>query len=401
MFKSIELPKLNDQIKNLHHFFEDNMESFLGYPCNGKFDYRPLYPFLDYPLNNVGDPFVSSNFTLNTHAIEREVINIFQNLTGADPKETWGYCTNGGTEGNMYGLFLAREIYPKGIVYFSEETHYSVNKIIKCLNIDSVQVKATPEGEMDLEHLNQLLIKNKDKPAIMVCNVGTTMTGAIDNLEGIKKSLKKNGIDESYIHADAALSGMILPFVKKPGAWSFRSGVDSISVSGHKMIGSPIPCGIVLAKSKNIGHISQEVEYVGSKDTTIPGSRNAISPVFLWYQLKKLGFEGFQNMIKDCFDVSDFAIKMFKAYGMKAWRHNNSLTVVFKRPSQSLIKKWQLAVKGETAHIITMPHVTKKKIVQFVKEIAEDKKVDQLETSPKKSYLNALKSVPSKQVSSL
>ena len=401
MFKSIELPKLNDQIKNLHHFFEDNMESFLGYPCNGKFDYRPLYPFLDYPLNNVGDPFVSSNFTLNTHAIEREVINIFQNLTGADPKETWGYCTNGGTEGNMYGLFLAREVYPKGIVYFSEETHYSVNKIIKCLNIDSVQVKATPEGEMDLEHLNQLLIKNKDKPAIMVCNVGTTMTGAIDNLEGIKKSLKKNGIDESYIHADAALSGMILPFVKKPGAWSFRSGVDSISVSGHKMIGSPIPCGIVLAKSKNIGHISQEVEYVGSKDTTIPGSRNAISPVFLWYQLKKLGFEGFQNMIKDCFDVSDFAIKMFKAYGMKAWRHNNSLTVVFKRPSQSLIKKWQLAVKGETAHIITMPHVTKKKIVQFVKEIAEDKKVDQLETSPKKSYLNALKSVPSKQVSSL
>ena len=401
MFTSIELPKLNDQIKNLHHFFEDNMESFLGYPCNGKFDYRPLYPFLDYPLNNVGDPFVSSNFTLNTHAIEREVINIFQNLTGADPKETWGYCTNGGTEGNMYGLFLAREVYPKGIVYFSEETHYSVNKIIKCLNIDSVQVKATPEGEMDLEHLNQLLIKNKDKPAIMVCNVGTTMTGAIDNLEGIKKSLKKNGIDESYIHADAALSGMILPFVKKPGAWSFRSGVDSISVSGHKMIGSPIPCGIVLAKSKNIGHISQEVEYVGSKDTTIPGSRNAISPVFLWYQLKKLGFEGFQNMIKDCFDVSDFAIKMFKAYGMKAWRHNNSLTVVFKRPSQSLIKKWQLAVKGETAHIITMPHVTKKKIVQFVKEIAEDKKVDQLETSPKKSYLNALKSVPSKQVSSL
>ena len=92
MFKSIELPKLNDQIKNLHHFFEDNMESFLGYPCNGKFDYRPLYPFLDYPLNNVGDPFVSSNFTLNTHAIEREVINIFQNLAGADPKETWGYC---------------------------------------------------------------------------------------------------------------------------------------------------------------------------------------------------------------------------------------------------------------------------------------------------------------------
>ena len=324
MFQSIELPKLNAHIKSLHHFFEDNMESFLGYPCNGQFDYRPLYPFLDYPLNNVGDPFVSSNFTLNTHAVEREVISIFQNLTGADPKETWGYCTNGGTEGNMYGLFLAREIYPKGIVYYSEETHYSVNKIIKCLNIESVQVKATPKGEMDLNHLNELLAQNKERPAIMVCNVGTTMTGAIDDLDGMKRTLKRNGHQKFYIHADAALSGMILPFVKDPQAWSFRSGIDSISVSGHKMIGSPIPCGIVLAKSKNIGHISQDVEYVGSKDTTIPGSRNAISPVFLWYQLKKLGFKGFQEMIKSCFSVADFSIKMFKAYGIKAWRHNNS-----------------------------------------------------------------------------
>ncbi len=401
MFKSIELHELNDHIKSLHHFFEDNMESFLGYPCNGKFDYRPLYPFLDYPLNNVGDPFVSSNFTLNTHAIEREVINIFQNLTGANPKDTWGYCTNGGTEGNMYGLFLAREIFPKGIVYFSEETHYSVNKIIKCLNIDSEIVKANIKGEMDLEHLNELLRNNKDKPAIIVCNVGTTMTGAIDDLVGIKTSLNKNGIDQFYIHADAALSGMILPFVKKPRAWSFYSGVDSISVSGHKMIGSPIPCGIVLAKSKNISHISQDVEYVGSKDTTIPGSRNAISPVFLWYQLKKLGFKGFQNMINECFDVSDFTIKMFKAYGMEAWRHNHSVTVVFKRPSHNLIKKWQLAVKGETAHIITMPHVTKKKVVQFVKEVAEDREIQRLKKPLKGSYLKAFEPGHPKQVSSL
>ncbi|MDC0253709.1 histidine decarboxylase [Bacteriovoracales bacterium] len=374
MFKSYNPYKLEDKMKSLHHFFSENMESFLGYPCNGKFDYRSLYPFLDYPLNNVGDPFVSSNFALNTHNIEREVIEIFQDLTKADKSETWGYCTNGGTEGNMYGLFLAREIHPNAIVYYSDETHYSVNKIIKCLNIKSTRVKALPKGEMDLNHLNQLLYDNQNKPAIIVCNVGTTMKGAIDDLKGIRNALKKNNIKRSYIHADAALSGMILPFVKDPQSWSFADGIDSISISGHKMIGSPIPCGIVLAKSENIDHISQEVEYVGSKDTTIPGSRNAISPVFLWYQLKKLGFIGFQRMIKKCFDVADFSIKMFKAYGIEAWRHNNSVTVVFKRPSDYLIKKWQLAVNGETAHIITMPHVTKRKIVSFVKEIAEDKK---------------------------
>ena len=46
-----------------------------------------------------------------------------------DPKETWGYCTNGGTEGNMYGLFLAREIYPKGIVYYFKDVKRYNEKI--------------------------------------------------------------------------------------------------------------------------------------------------------------------------------------------------------------------------------------------------------------------------------
>ena len=44
---------------------------------------------------------------------------------------------------------------------------------------------------MDLEHLNELLRNNKDKPAIIVCNVGTTMTGAIDDLDGIKNVFEK------------------------------------------------------------------------------------------------------------------------------------------------------------------------------------------------------------------
>jgi len=40
---------------------------------------------------------------------------------------------------------------------------------------------------------------------------------------------------------------MILPFVPHPQPWDFRAGIDSISISGHKMIGAPLPCGVVLA----------------------------------------------------------------------------------------------------------------------------------------------------------
>ncbi len=76
------------------------------------------------------------------------------------------------------------------------------------------------------------------------------MRGGIDNIKRIQQDLASIGLERNdyYIHADAALSGMIMPFVDQPHPYSFEDGIDSISVSGHKMIGSPMPCGIVLAK---------------------------------------------------------------------------------------------------------------------------------------------------------
>src|SRR5262245_21217095 len=85
------------RLDDLLHRIAREAESFLGYPCNSVFDYRPLYRFLGYPINNVGDPFVPSNYHLNTHEFEREVVAAFGRLTNAPPEATWGYVTNGGT----------------------------------------------------------------------------------------------------------------------------------------------------------------------------------------------------------------------------------------------------------------------------------------------------------------
>ena len=120
---------------------ESTSDQQIGYPANQKFDYSPLLPFLKYSLNNVGDPFHGSNYRSNTHGIEREVIACFAGLMRLDPELAWGYVTSGGTEGNLYGLYLAREMFSNGIFYFSEETHYSVLKNLRVLNARYVMVK--------------------------------------------------------------------------------------------------------------------------------------------------------------------------------------------------------------------------------------------------------------------
>ena len=35
-----------------------NTTNFMGYPVSKDFDFTELVPFLNYPMNNLGDPFV-------------------------------------------------------------------------------------------------------------------------------------------------------------------------------------------------------------------------------------------------------------------------------------------------------------------------------------------------------
>ncbi len=342
----------------------------IGYPVNQDFNYSALLPFLDYSINNVGDPFHPSNFWGNTHQIEQEVIARFAGLMRIDPSDAWGYVTSGGTEGNMYGLYLARELFPNAMFYFSEETHYSVLKNVRVLNARHIMIRRQENGEIDYDDLEAMIRVNRDVPAVIMANVGTTMRGAIDNIPRIRNILRDLAVTSHYIHADAALSGMILPFVDDPQPYGFDAGIDSVSISGHKMIGAPLPCGVVLTRRPYVERVGRAIEYVGVQDTTLPGSRNALAPLMMWYAFAQQGQEGFRNIIAGALDMAEYAVGQFNERGIPAWRHKNSVTVVFPRPAPEVFRKWQMAPEGDITHIITMPHVTRHMIDELVNDCA-------------------------------
>lgn len=370
----------SERLEQLFEMLERETHHFAGYPCNADFDYSPLFRFLDYPVNNVGDPYLKSNYHLNTHEMECEVLEVIRELVHAPEEDFWGYVTNGGTEGNMYGIFLARELYPEGIVYYSEDTHYSVNKVLRMLHIRNVMIRSNPDGSIDLDDLRESINIHRDAPVIVFANAGTTMKGAVDDLEGINQIFNDLAIHSHYVHVDAALSGMILPFVEDPQPFDFREEINSMSISGHKMIGCPIPCGFALARKNLVDRISQSVEYIGTMDTTVTGSRNAITPLFLWYRFRTVGVEGFRQRIARCQEVAEYTVDELKKLGLDAWRHRNSVTVVFPRPSMDFISRWQLAVHHDIAHIITMPHIS----TEMIDRIISDLKIDLEKTARNK-----------------
>ena len=344
--------------------------SLVGYPCSQDYDYPEITPFLKFAMNNIGDPFSDSYFRENTYPFEREVIGFFQKHLGARDGETWGYMTAGGTEGNLYGLYLAREKFPTGVIYFSEHTHYSAAKVVRVLGARSIMIRGQENGEMDYDDLREMLRLHSDVPPVILANIGTTMHGAVDDITRIQSMLRELAITQHYIHADAALSGMILPWVEEPQPFGFDAGVDSIAVSGHKFIGSPMPCGIVLARRRHVDRVARGVEYVGCMDTTIAGSRNALTPLIIWSAIQRWGEDGFRRRVAASIAMADYAIEKLNSHGIPAWRHRNSVTVVFPNPGPDIISRWQMAPCGSVAHLITMPHVTTAIVDRVTSEIA-------------------------------
>ena len=361
MMRDVE-QQAQQRIDRLFYSLEELSWHQLGYPTNQEFDYSRLYPFLKFSINNVGDPFHDSNYQVNSHEFEREVIALFANLMRLSPDETWGYVTSGGTEGNMYGLYIAREMFPEAVVYFSQDTHYSVRKNLRVLNYRNIMIRSLDNGEIDYDDLRETIRINRHLPVVVMANIGTTMKGAVDNLDKIRDIFDDLAISSSYIHADAALSGMILPFVDDPQPYGFDAGIDSIAISGHKMVGSPLPCGVVLTKSEYVGRVARSIEYVGAMDTTLSGSRNAITPLMLWYAFEQHGLEGYRGIVHESLKVAQYAVDTFNENGIPAWRNKNSITVVFPRPADSVVSKWQMAPYENVSHIITVPNVTRDKI---------------------------------------
>lgn len=133
----------------------------LGYPFDQETSLSGFYQWLvdtklcDLTLINVGDPYKTEWDMLNTDKFERAAIDFVADSFGFDG-DHWGVLSNGGTDGNMHGVYFGRkalaaksDIPP--ILYVSDEAHYSVKKLGDILNIETRTIKAHEMGQMDTD----------------------------------------------------------------------------------------------------------------------------------------------------------------------------------------------------------------------------------------------------------
>ncbi|MGW0507053.1 pyridoxal-dependent decarboxylase [Micromonospora sp. NPDC003241] len=256
----------------------------LRFPVAVDLDYRTFSPTLGHLLNNAAsDP----THPHHSRPFERQVLAFFADLFRA-PQPWTGYVTSGGSESNLWALCLARSRYPDGVVFHSTAAHYSVPGAARLLGMPTVVVSTQRNGEIDYDELASCADLHRRRPIIVVANVGTTMTGAVDDVTYIGDLLADIGVRDRHIHSDAALSGIPLAISEDPPGFGLADGADSICISGHKFLATPVPCSVVIASQHDTDNRSEVVAYTGSPDTIMTASRNGLAALMLWVVLEEL-----------------------------------------------------------------------------------------------------------------
>lgn len=345
----------------------------IGYPTASDIDFTELDGWIGLRLNNVGDLRQDPGCGWHTRSVERAVITELGSLFGLDEPDRWGYVTSGGTEGILCGLRLGRAHLAGGIVYHSEAAHYSVPKSADLLGLPAVQIRVTPAGEMDYAHLADRLAENPAQPALIVATAGTTMTEAVDDVPAVRAAAAAAGVSGCWVHVDAALSGIPLALDGPSAGFGFTApgaGADSLSVSGHKFLATPFPCGVVLARGSARHQLPQLVPYIGAADTTITGSRSGHAALWLWYALCRYGRAGHRHRANAARELAGYAVGRIIDSGWPAWRHPHAFTVVLATPPAEVLERWTLAVDGPVSHVVCMPGVTPDQIDGFLGDLA-------------------------------
>ena len=271
----------------------------------------------------------SEPFYKGTQKIENELLSVCAEKILLAEKTKWnGYVTTGGTEANIFALWMLRNYFIKSekkatldntVIVCSEDTHYSIRKAADILSLDicnlavdeerQIKIGNTIEGKStgDKEIFTKIINRGK-KFCIVVVNMGTTMYGSVDNKNKIKSLLtilKGYGIEEIKLHVDAAYGGFIYPLIAE-NEWHFQNEmVTSFTLDPHKILQVPYSTGIFLTRESENFIPKTGATYVPGGDTTLCGSRSGAAAVFAWSVLMSYGSEGGKTFLNELIKVTD------------------------------------------------------------------------------------------------
>ncbi|WP_070018833.1 pyridoxal-dependent decarboxylase [Streptomyces nanshensis] len=324
-----------------------------------------LAPLLSACFNHTADP-AAPRRGIDAQAYEEALVRYFTETAGARPQDTVGHLTASATDGVLWGLATARQRLPRAWAYASDQAHPHVATAASLLSLPLVTVPSTPDGRMDpqaLEHLVRARRRRhngRSHGAIVVATTGTPFRGAYDDLAALREAAEAAG--EIHVHGDAALGGLTAAYAPSRPRWQFEHGADSLSLTGHTLVGSPLPCGAALART--------EFAPAGSargRDLHL-NSGSGLAAVLLWARLRQLGHQGVRELVQHALEIAQYLTEELTPLRARPTRGLDAFTVVVRRPPPHLVSKYHLICHGDYARILATPEMTRAAVNAFCAE---------------------------------
>ena len=244
------------------------------------------------------------------------------------------------------------------------------------LRIKPVQASLDSAFRVDPASVKHCINRNT---IAVVGTVGTAELGAVDPIDKLSDIALEH---EVYLHVDAALGGLILPFLENAPTFDFRlKGVKSITVDPHKMGLATVPAGGILFRdSACLEHIKTETPYL-TEDAqyTFVGTRSGAPVAATWAVFESLGREGFTKTVNRCLRLTKTLSASLESRGFNLVT-KPALNIVAFRSSNSKLLAKALRQRGwfvsyvprlDCVRIIVMPHLRKRHITAFLKDLSE------------------------------
>lgn len=332
---------------------------------------------------------------------EYEVIQKMIQLYHGTPASLTGYMTSGGTEGNLFSYWLGsaslkQKIPPQAVcLLVTPLTHYSVKKSAVIGGMNTYAVRLDPESwsmsEPGFVQTVRALHKRGYRGFMACLTVGYSATGTVDDVGRITsaaRTLKRELPGVSFFFwVDAALNGLIAPFLGRTFAPFSNADVSAVVTDFHKFSLAPYPAGLVLYRKALGRHIASDIDYLPQRDTTVSGSRSGVSAVAVWAAMHALGADGLRNIVEKQQAHKVLVLSKLAGSSVRVVTHPDSLTVGLmfptlpggRLPLRIEEKYWlyggqttSYGMKGVPRHlykVFFLPHVTGFVVRMFVRDV--------------------------------
>ncbi|KAB8275178.1 pyridoxal phosphate-dependent transferase [Aspergillus minisclerotigenes] len=369
---------MSEQLRQIVRQWQDASKLSGGFPLNHA-TYATLSPVIRhfFPLS------IPSDWARSTADQILEDQKSAFGLSRGESRDFSGSFTSGSTMGNRIGIHTALQQHPNAILYFSSATHYSVRKVlrdndeimnrwVKDARRRFTEVPCDDLGRMRPDSLAhhvkadkaRCISRGETHSIVLLVNIGTTFSGARDDILALREALRLIGSDAVYIHADGALD-LATPtkdVCLGPPHDLERNGkpvVQGVTLSHHKAFGIMVS-GEVICYTPTTHRLAAVLP-----NMTDP---RAVFETWLFHGIyPKSSMTRIWNY---CMGNAGLLRDLLAARGIPIKFNTGSLITVLPRPPISIIRQFHLAPEGDWVHFITMPHITPEAIKYFVERIA-------------------------------